>query len=168
MDATAVAALNALLDREVAAAHALLSALEAERAALTGFDVAALDAVTVEKERLVADFDRLEGDRQRLLARFDFGPARGDMVALIRAVEDPLYQEDSRKAGPLAMRWRRLVALIERCRDNNQRNGTIIGLQTRRVAQTLNVLRTGRPDKLTYGKAPYAGLGAAARALGRV
>jgi flagella synthesis protein FlgN len=168
MDATAVAALNALLDREVAAAHGLLSALEAERAALTGFDVAALDSATIEKERLVADFDRLEGNRQRLLARFDFGPARGDMVALIRAVEDPLYKEDSRKAGPLATRWRRLVGLIERCRDNNQRNGMIIGLQTRRVAQSLNVLRTGRPDKLTYGKVPYDGLGAAARALGRV
>jgi len=168
MDAAALAALTGLLNRELAAGEALLAALEAERAALTGFDVGALNVATREKERLAAEFDRQDGDRRRLLERFGHAPGRDGMTALIRRVEDPAYSETSRRLGPIATRWRRLVALIERCRADNQRNGMIIGLQSRRVTQTLNVLRTGRPDELTYGRYPLPGLAAAARALGRV
>ncbi|SRR5579871_331643 len=168
MDAAALAALNGLLTRELAAGEALASALETERAALTGFDVSALEAATLEKERLAGEFDRLDADRRRLLERFGFGPGRGGMTSLIRAVEDPAYSEGARRLGPVATRWRKLIAVIERCRSDNQRNGMIIGLQSRRVTQTLNVLRTGRPDELTYGRHPLPGLAAAARALGRV
>jgi len=167
MDAAAVAALNALMDRELAAGQALLDGLDAERAALTGFDVAALESATAEKERLAAEFDRLDADRRRMLERFGYGPGSGDMASLIRAVEDPTYSDDSRRTGAVGSRWRRLVTLIHRCRNDNQRNGMIVGLQTRRVAQTLNVLRTGRPDQLTYGRSSHQGLAAAARALGR-
>lgn len=166
MDAAAVAALIALLDRELAAGQALLGGLDLERSTLTGFDVAALEAATGEKERLAAEFERLDADRRRLLERFGYGPGESDMVELIRAVEDSTYTEHSRRAGPLVTRWRRLVALIQRCRNDNQRNGMIVGLQTRRVTQTLNVLRTGRPDQLTYGRGTH-GLASAARALGR-
>jgi flagella synthesis protein FlgN len=168
MDTAALTALNTLLNREVAAGNALLTALEAERAALTGFNVAALETTTLEKDRLAAEFDRLDADRRRLLERFGYGPGRADMVRLIQLVEDPNYSDSARRIGPLATRWRRLVAIIERCRDDNQRNGMIVSLQSRRVTQTLNVLRTGRPDELTYGRRPMPGLAAAARALGRV
>ena len=168
MDLTELAALNALLDREVVAGNALLAALEAERSSLTGFDLAALEHSTLEKDRLVAEFDRLDGDRRRLVARFGFGPGRADMVALIRAVEDPAYREDARQAGPVATRWRRFVSIAERCRDANERNGQIVSMQSRRVTKTLNVLRTGRADELTYGPAGGASLGFGARALGRV
>jgi flagellar biosynthesis/type III secretory pathway chaperone len=166
MDRADLAALNPLLDRQLAAGNALLSALETERAALAGFDVAALEQSTADKDRLVAEFDRLDGDRQRLCARLGFGPARADMVALIRAAEDPAYREDSRRAGPLAGRWRRLVAIAERCRDANERNGLIVSMHSRRVVKALNVLRTGRADDLTYAPAGAARSGA--RALGRV
>ena len=169
MNASDIAALNALLDREAAAGSALLASLESERSALTGFEVAALEAATREKERLAADFDRLDGERRALMERFGYGPSRADMNTLIRAVEDPRYTESSTRAGPLATRWRRVVALVERARDDNKRNGLIVGLQSRRASQTLNVLRTGRPDELTYGRGHSPGLAAvAARALGRV
>jgi flagellar biosynthesis/type III secretory pathway chaperone len=169
MDAAQVAAFNALLGREIAAGEALVTALETERGALTGSDVEALEAATLEKERVAVDFERLDADRRRFLERLGFGPMREDMTSLIRAVEDPAYTDASRRVGPLAARWRRIVALIERCHADNQRNGMIITLQTRRVAQALNVLRTGRPDALTYGRAaPGPGLGAGGRALGRV
>jgi len=168
MDLTALAALNTLLDRQIVVGNALLAALEAERGALTGFDLAALEASTTEKDRLVGEFDRLDGDRRRLIARFGYGPGRADMVELIRAVEDRGYREDARQAGPLAARWRRYVTIAERCRDANERNGLIVSMQSRRVTKTLNVLRTGRADELTYGPAGGAGHGYGARALGRV
>ena len=167
MDLNALAALNALLDREIAAGNALLRALESEKGTLTGFDLAALEHTTAEKERLLAEFDRLDAERKHSLARLGFGPGRADMLALIRSAEDPAYREDSRQAGPLATRWRRLVAIAERCRDANERNGLIVSMHRRRVTKTLNLLRTGRPDELVYGKAGYAA-GHGARALGRV
>lgn len=167
MDIAELAALNSLLDRQIAVGNSLLAALESERGTLTGFDLAALADSTAEKERLAAEFDRLDGDRRLLVARLGFGAARADMVALIRAAEDPAYREDARQAGPLATRWRRLVSLAERCRDANERNGLIVSMQSRRVTKTLNVLRTGRADELTYGPAGSAGAGYA-RALGRV
>ena len=169
MDASDVDALGTLLDREVAAGNALLAGLEAERAALSGFDVAALETATRDKDRLAADFDRLDTERCELLARFGYGPSRAEMTTLIRAVEDPHYAEGARRAGPVATRWRRLVAIVERCRDDDQRNGLIVGLQNRRAPLVLNVLRTGRPDELTHGRGQMPGLAAAAaRALGRV
>jgi len=168
MDLTELAALKSLLDRQIGAGTALLAALESERGALAGFDPAALAHSTAEKERLVAEFDRLDADRRRCVARLGFGPARADMAGLIRAAEDPAYREESRQAGPLATRWRRLVAVAERCRDANERNGLIVSMHSRRVLKTLNVLRTGRPDELTYGPGGGAGAGHAARALGRV
>jgi flagellar biosynthesis/type III secretory pathway chaperone len=168
MDRTELAALNSLLDRQIAAGNALLRALDAERSTLTGFDLAALAETTAAKERLVAEFDRLDAERRASVARLGFGATRADMVALIRAAEDPAYREDSRQAGPLATRWRRLVSIAERCRDANARNGLIVSMHSRRVTKTLNLLRSGRTDELTYGPGGVASLGQAARALGRV
>jgi flagellar biosynthesis protein FlgN len=168
MDLTELTALNTLLDREILIGNALLHALESEKGTLTGFDLAALEHSTAEKERLVDEFDRIDADRRRLVARLGFGPSRTDMVELIRAAEDPKYREDARQAGPLATRWRRLVTIAERCRDANERNGLIVSMHTRRVTQTLNVLRTGRPDELTYGPGRGGASGYTSRALGRV
>ncbi len=168
MDATAVTALNDLLTSQIASGSALLEALETEKSALTGFDVSALEATTVVKERLATQFEQLDLERRRLMASVGFGPDRNDMLRLIRAVEDPNYHDDAKKAGPLATRWRRLVAIAERCRDANERNGQIVSMQSRRVTKTLNVLRTGRADDLTYGPAGRSAPGTAARAIGRV
>ncbi len=168
MDLTDLTALNTLLDREILVGNALLHALESEKGTLTGFDLAALERCTAEKERLVEEFDRIDADRRRLVARLGFGPSRAAMVELIRTAEDPAYREDSRQAGPLATRWRRLVSIAERCRDANERNGLIVSMHTRRVTQTLNVLRTGRADELTYGPGRAGASGYASRALGRV
>ena len=168
MDRSELTALNSVLDRQIVVGNALLHALDTEKSTLTGFDLAALERTTAEKERLVEEFDRIDADRRRLMARLGFGASRADMVELIRAAEDPAYREDSRKAGPLATRWRRLVSIAERCRDANERNGLIVSMHTRRVTQTLNILRTGRPDELTYGHGRGGTAGYASRALGQV
>jgi flagella synthesis protein FlgN len=168
MDRSELTALNAVLDRQIVVGNALLHALDTEKSTLTGFDLAALERCTAEKDRLVADFDRVDAERQRIVGRLGFGPTRADMLELIRAAEDPAYREDSRQAGPVATRWRRLVSIAARCRDANERNGLIVSMHSRRVTKTLNVLRTGRPDELIYGPAGGAAAGYSARALGRV
>jgi flagellar biosynthesis/type III secretory pathway chaperone len=168
MDRSELTALNAVLDRQIVVGNALLHALDTEKSTLTGFDLAALERCTAEKDRLVAEFDHIDAERQRIVARLGFGPSRTDMVELIRAAEDPAYRDDSRQAGPLATRWRRLVSIAERCRDANQRNGLIVSMHSRRVTKALNVLRTGRPDDLTYGPTGGGAAGYSARALGRV
>lgn len=168
MDHNVVATLTALLDRQIAAGNALTSALESEKIALTGYELTALDEAVAVKEHLASEFEQLDGERRRLLARYGYGPGRTDMAALIRAIEDPGYRDEAPRAGAIGTRWRRLVTLIARCRDDNQRNGHIIGLHSRRVGQTLNVLRTGRPDALTYGPVQARGNVGSLRALGRV
>ncbi|MBS0396848.1 MAG: flagellar protein FlgN [Proteobacteria bacterium] len=168
MARTDLVPLESLLDRQIAVGTSLLAALESERGTLTGFDLAALEESTATKERLVGEFDALDAQRRTLMAGLGYGPARADMLELIRATEDPGYREDARQAGPLASRWRRLVALAERCRDANERNGLIVSMHRRRVTKTLNVLRTGHADELTYGRAGTAAAAYGARALGRV
>jgi flagellar biosynthesis/type III secretory pathway chaperone len=88
------------------------------------------------------------------------------MRACLRAHEDPHYTDDAPRAGPVAARWRRLLEVVARLRDANERNGMIVSLRSHRVRATLNVLRTGRPDELTYGPDRHGA--ARRRALGRV
>jgi flagellar biosynthesis/type III secretory pathway chaperone len=140
-----------LLDREIAAGTRLLGALEHERAVLAGTDASALEDAVAAKERLLAEFDALEAERRRALAALGHGADRAGMAECLRRHEDPAYDDDVARPGPLAARWRRLLAVVARLRDANERNGTIASLRSRRVREALNVLRTGRPDELTYG-----------------
>ena len=161
----ALATLADVLDREIAAGTRLLAALEHERTVLAGGDAGALEDAVAAKERLLAEFDALEAERRRTLATLGHGPDRAGMTDCLRAFEDPAYTDDAARVGPVAARWRRLLALAAQLRDSNERNGTIVSLRSRRVRAALNVLRTGRPDELTYGP---AGPGAPARrAIGR-
>lgn len=168
MDSRALQSLATLLDRQVAAGERLLAALETERATLAGYDLAALEAATHAKDELVREFERLDAERRALVGSLGFGPDRDAMTALLRAAEDPAYAEDSPRAGPLASRWRRLLQCLGRLRDANERNGLIVNLRSRQVRRTLNVLRTGRPDELTYGRAGVGDQPAPSRALARV
>jgi flagellar biosynthesis/type III secretory pathway chaperone len=154
-----------LLDMEIETAARLLDALDAEHALLAGADAGALEQAVSAKERRLAEFDACEADRRRALAALGHGPDRAGMADCLRALEEPRYVDGASIVGPVAARWHRLLALVARLRDANERNGTVVSLRSRRVRAALNVLRTGRPDELTYGPArPGA---APRRALGR-
>ena len=161
--------LAGVLEQQAACARRLLAALEAERSALAGADssAASLEAATLEKQRCLADFERFEQARVRVLVDAGFGPARADMTAFLRAAEDPRYGDDSPRPGPVATRWRQVLELVARLREAIERNGMIVGIRSRQVRQLLNVLRTGRPDELTYGPVG-SGRASPTRALGRV
>jgi len=163
-----IAALNSILDQQLLAGESFVLALEAERVALTGQDPDALEPILAQKEQHASRVEALDQDRRRFLAQHGFAPGREGMVAVIRKFEDPQFELGPRRAGPLATKWQRLVAVIDRCRADNARNGMIVTLQTQRVTKTLNILRTGRPDQLTYGRSGGQAAGATHRALGRV
>ena len=154
-----------LLDREIAAGTRLLAALDHERSVLGGQDTGALEGAVAAKERLLADFDAVEADRRAALAALGHGPDRAGMAECLRRLEDPGYDDAAARHAPVAARWQRLLALVARLRDTNERNGLIVSLRSRRVREALNVLRTGRPDALTYGPTPAGA--PARRALGR-
>jgi flagellar biosynthesis/type III secretory pathway chaperone len=139
------------LDRELAAGVRLLAALETERTRLADGDAAALETAVAEKERLLAEFETTEAARRSALSALGYPPDRAGVTACLRAHEDPNYRDDATRAGPVAARWRRLLAVTAQLRDANERNGMIVSLRSRRVREALNVLRTGRPDELTYG-----------------
>jgi flagella synthesis protein FlgN len=157
--------LSDALDRELAVGARLLAALETERALLAGDGAEALEAAVADKERLLAEFEALESSRRAALRALGYGHDRAGMTDCLRALEDPSYADDSPRAGPVAARWRRLLALAAQLRERNERNGMIVSLRSRRVREALNVLRTGRPDSLTYG--PGRSGAPTGRALGR-
>jgi flagellar biosynthesis/type III secretory pathway chaperone len=154
-----------LLDRELATGARLLDALDHERALLAGTDSGALEGAVAAKERLLAEFDALDAERRHTLAALGHGPDRAGMTDCLRTLEDPAYTDDSARPAPVAARWRRLLVLVAQLREANERNGMIVSLRSRRVRETLNVLRTGRPDELTYG--PTRPAAPARRAIGR-
>jgi flagellar biosynthesis/type III secretory pathway chaperone len=142
-----------VLDRELAVGARLLDVLQNESTVLLGAEAAALERAVADKERLLAEFEALEAERRTTLAGLGYGPDRDGTAACLRAHEDPRYSDDAPPAGPVAARWRRLLDVVAQLRDANRRNGMIVSLRSRRMREALNVLRTGRPDELTYGPA---------------
>jgi flagellar biosynthesis/type III secretory pathway chaperone len=161
----ALQSLSDALDRQLAIGARLLAALGHERERLAGGDAAALETAVADKERLLAEFEAAEAGRRDALRALGYGADRASVLACLRAFEDPAYTDDAARVGPVAARWRRLLALGTQLRDGNERNGMIVSLRSRRVREALNVLRTGRRDELTYG--PVRVGAPAGRAIGR-
>ena len=52
--------------------------------------------------------------------------------------------------GALSRRWYSLLALLEACREANQRNGAVVGAQRRRVDDALGLLRGDAANAALY------------------
>lgn len=133
-------ALGAVLEREISLAHDLGRALADEADALREVDPTALDAATAAKQLCVEQLSALDAERQHLCAASPGDGARG-------RVETVLTDLDA--SGGLTERWQSLMALLDTCREANQRNGAIVSIQRRRVVEALGLLR-GTPGAVTY------------------
>lgn len=163
MDAQSLKQLIGVLDQQMLAAQALNELLARERTLLTGQDAAAVEAVAAEKSTLLNRIESLETDRRQVLAIAGRGASGSEMQRLCRAADGSVARGP---LGQVAERWQRLMAVMEQCRDANEVNGAIVGLKQRQIRQLLNILRTGREDDLTYGRAGRAP-SSAARGLAR-
>lgn len=142
-------ALGEVIEREIELAHDLGRALAAEADALREIDPTALDAATAAKQSCVEQLVALDTERQRLWAVADPGQAGAVVTALT----------DLDASGGLTERWQSLMALLETCREANQRNGAVVSMQRKRVVEALGLLQ-GAPD----GAATYDASGEVAEA----
>ncbi len=129
--------LGAVLTEQIRAAEAMLETLGLERRALSDRDHEALGTATEAKARLVDTLENLESERRTL--------AHGDDAAD-------------------APDWQRLRELIARCKDENQRNGTLLQARAENVRVALKTLRGSEPE--LYGATGRTPPRADARKLG--
>jgi flagella synthesis protein FlgN len=129
--------LSAVLTEQIRAAEAMLETLGQESRALTESNHDALGAATDAKARLVDALEKLESERREL------APGNGT---------------------PDAPEWHRLRELIARCKDDNQRNGSLLQARAENVRVALKTLRGSEPE--LYGSTGRAPTRADARKLG--
>lgn len=134
--------LGELLEHEFELAHSLSQALAAENDALQGLDPAALDKATDAKQQCVSALSDIESERRLFCAGHGMRPDSGGMHALC--------VEADGDNGPLITRWYSLLALLETCREANQRNGAIVSAQRRRVDGALGLLYGSNVNATVY------------------
>jgi flagellar biosynthesis/type III secretory pathway chaperone len=129
--------LSTLVTEQIRAAEAMLETLGRESQALADGKHDALGETTAAKAQLVDALERLEAERRELA------------------------QHDDLASGP---EWQRLRELIGRCKDQNQRNGTLLQARAENVRVALKTLRGSEPE--LYGATGRTPTRADARKLG--
>ncbi len=132
--------LEAVLDREIDAAHSLAATLDAERVALTGNSPEAVVEQAAQKTALFGVIEKLEVQRRELCE------AASISLPNIQRGRTPVM---SGVSDTVADRWHALLELIADCRVANEVNGYIINARRGQMNQLFQVLRGGAP--VTYG-----------------
>lgn len=118
---------SVLGDMQQVADH-LLTALEAERAALDNASVDALDQASTQKRVLMQQLEQLDAERQ-LLCR-----------------EQPVRQ------AALESEWQHVLQSLRQCHTLNQRNGRAVNQRLTQVRQALAILTGHTGDSELYGR----------------
>ena len=112
------ARLNAVVGEQVRCAEAMLETLARESAALADGNHDALELATEAKTKLVDTLEKLESQRRQLAPQDDAGSDE----------------------------WQRLREIIARCKEQNQRNGTLLKARAENVRVALKALRGSEPE----------------------
>ena len=129
--------LSAVLGEQLRCAEAMLETLTSERQALAAGDQNALAAATDAKAKLVDALEKLESERRELA------------------------QPDDASS---AAEWQPLRDLLARCKEQNQRNGTLLTARAESVRSALKTLRGSEPE--LYGASGRTPSRVDARTLG--
>ena len=121
-----------VLTKEAQCSESLLACIEAERAALTGRDLRALEKTTQDKIRQTERLEQLDQQRRELLSALGFAAdAEG-----LRLYFDSLSSAE----GPKQL-WQQILTNIEACRSGNLSNGGILESGRQHIEQALRILR---------------------------
>ncbi|MET0331014.1 MAG: flagellar protein FlgN [Dyella sp.] len=120
--------LRTVIDEMTASTQQLIQVLDEERLALSTADAEALNQAGEAKQMLMRRLEQLDAERQQL------------STASPQAAQEV---QDS---------WTQLLATLTICRDNNLRNGTLVGQRLSMVRRALAVLTGQDNDSGTYGR----------------
>ncbi len=133
--------LQRVIREQVGSAESMLQILDLEYQALLDGDTERLNRASAEKARVIEDLETLE-----------------------RARQDLAVPGHSSAADGADSSWSEMLALIEQCRERNQRNGALANARREQVLLALNMLR-GSHDSV-YDQSGAVARGLSARALG--
>jgi flagella synthesis protein FlgN len=119
--------LVAILNEQISCAEAMLATLARENQALVDGDAELLNSAGAEKARLVEVLDSLEHERRTL----------SDAIAATFAAED----DGAARATNRPAEWRALLDLIAECKQQNQRNGSLVKARREQERIALRALR---------------------------
>ena len=146
-------ALDGLLTQEHDCAKSLLNILTKERATLAKNPDELTTRITT-KKIMIDELDQLNKLRNSVLETANFESQQVTKCINWCASNDALSNDK------LMEKWDSLMTTIDKCRQYNQTNGTIIESSSQRIRQTLAILHGQNPEKLTYspnGKAIDSG-----------
>jgi flagella synthesis protein FlgN len=151
--------LQTVLTQEVQCTERLLTCLNAERAALAGRDMPALEQTTGDKLRYSEELEQLERQREQLVTGLGFGT---DAEGLRRCFSR------QPQADTLMALWQQVLTNIQACRNGNLTNGGILEAGRQHIEQALRLLRgqSGAPSLYNPSGDRPANLGQ--RELGKV
>ncbi|MCG8435564.1 MAG: flagellar protein FlgN [Gammaproteobacteria bacterium] len=150
--------LEELLTEEVASSEKLAKILEQETQALAGGDHERLADCMREKQACLQQLRSLEAERINFCRLTGVTTDKDGMTALLK-------KYNSKKA--LETKWKKLLALTEKCRHSNELNGAAIQMRMQQISQILAVLTADSPIAKTYTIAGTASTEKAARPIAK-
>jgi flagellar biosynthesis/type III secretory pathway chaperone len=134
--------LGTLLTEEIQALRELEDLLQREYVVLGAKNVAAVERATLVRQEKMGELARTEEQRRQLCALHGHSP---DWIGLESLMQwcDP--------EGTLLSRLRECASRAARCRDLNDRNGTLVTARLKQVEGMLAALTPGRAQPMTYG-----------------
>jgi flagellar biosynthesis/type III secretory pathway chaperone len=134
--------LGTLLSEEVAALRELEDLLKREHEVLGAKNVAAIERTALVRQQMMGDLARTEEQRRQLCTMHGYTP---DWVGL----ESLMQWCDAE--GTLLSRLRECASRATRCRDLNDKNGTLVAARLKHVEGLLTALTGGATQPGTYG-----------------
>ncbi len=134
--------LGILLNEEIEALRELEDLLNREYDVLGAKNVAAIERTALIRQQKMGDLARTEEQRRQLCTLHGYTP---DWIGLESLMQwcDP--------EGTLLSRVRECARRATRCRDLNNKNGTLVAARLKQVEGLLAALTPGRAEPVTYG-----------------
>lgn len=150
--------LEELLQEEGRLLAELESILQRESAVVRGEDATAIEGIGTARQGCVERLASLDAERTGTCRMLSFGTGREGITGLY-AWCDP--------SGHLLAQWQSNLRTARRCKDQNDRNGSVVSLRMGQVQQLLATLRGGTPSAPVYGRQGLRATGYARRELGQ-
>jgi len=137
----AINELRTLLDEDIRQLETLADLLSREAELLSSRDIKPLQALTEQKNTLLAGIRERAKSKIRLLVAMGYRPGSGEPSQFIRAggMED------------LFLLWKDANTKLESCQALNQNNGRVIGNLQKRLSRLTDIFRGASCQQKLYG-----------------
>ncbi|MCK4950792.1 MAG: flagellar protein FlgN [Gammaproteobacteria bacterium] len=144
--------LEKLISQELECAEMLLDILSDERTSLADNPEELIKLASIKQDK-IGQLEQINEQRNSALKQVDFDT---------RQVKECIQwcSSDTVSAAKLTDKWESLLTSIDKCRQYNQTNGTIIDNSQRKIRQALAILHGQNPENIAYsatGKAIDSG-----------